>query len=720
MSPSGNFQEKLEKLKAEYAELLPSRLKEVDQAWHDVRVNTNPESLKVLRTRVHTLAGSGATFGFPELSAAASSAEESVDMVIEGQSLSDLQADIEQRLSNLWEAAKLETHRNQSLKTPNHTEAAFKDVELGHNLYWLGDDKGYATNMAHQLERFRYSVTYFNHVDDLIHACQEKPPCTVIFDGGEAGHPFPELEAFNQRCQELSVPVVCLCPPGGGMESWLRMVRAGAASCMTRPISMTPLLEKLEPHTFHWKEDPYHLFIIDDDETLAENMASILTKAGMVVKVETNPLNVGRALSDFFPDLILVDLYMPDFNGLDVSRLIRQDTRYLTVPIVYLSAEREVNQRLAALEAGADDFILKPVKLRYLYHALSSRIKRARQMRFYTDRDGLTGLLNHTAFQEELRRLLWSAIDDHSELVTALVDLDRFKAINDHHGHRLGDRLLRTLAIMLKRRFGSKALMGRYDGSVLVLAFPGPALKEVLKELNETRQAFSEVVHEAGQQLFEASFSAGLSHYPSFGNATELLDACQKALLEAKGLGRNRIEVEEPKRSKRVTERPAPPQNNEEGDDLFLLDDEGELLDDISLPPEEMPIIKPKSKKGGVIVVVDDDKQLLSVISSYLSSEGYEVYSAPTGDEGFDLILKHRPSVVLIDLLLFPGIHGFELCKKVKTHSDLQGIKVVLMTAVYKDYRYQREGREAGGDAFLIKPLNFDELSSKIETLMTS
>ncbi len=732
MSSMG-FQEKLLQLRQEYADLLPQKLKDIDNAWNSLRHKPNqPELLRQFRAFVHTLAGSGATFGFPELSNQAARLEALIDTLVK-----DLGA-LEQ-LAPTISGGVLALHRAAHAQEvaapeppPEPPRHAPTKLFLGTQVAWIGGQAIIGQALAAQLECFTYNVSLYTEPADLWAALDRTKPNVVLLDLGETPATlYPPAFAVLERLAQLAIPVIALCPADYDLAHWLHVIRTGATTCINHPLVLYNLLEKMDSLTFQWAEPPARLFIIDDDAALAKNMSLILTKAGMQVAVETNALEVPRSLERFQPDLILVDLYMPDCNGIELSRLIRQDPRYLAVPIVYLSAETEVHQRLAALEAGADDFILKPVKFNFLYQALSSRIKRARQLRSFYERDVLTGLFRHTVFQRRLRECLIAAQRDHHGVVVALVDIDRFKAINEHHSHEMGDKVLHLLAIMLKRRFAEEALICRFDGATLALAFPHAELDEINAALERARADFQKVEHDANGIVFEACFSSGVAAFPAFHSATDLLDACHKALLHAKTTGRNRIvqnshagltTSDENINLSFLTESDEAPDFLEEDPadgDLFLLGDDGTGADGQTLVDEPQPTVEAapvaEQKTRGKVVVVDDDKQLLQVLVSFLSANGFEAVGASNGDEGYERVLELQPELVLIDLLLFPGIHGFELSKKIKNHPRLKQTSIILMTAVYKDYRYQLEGKEAGADAFLIKPINFEELLKRIE-----
>jgi len=100
---------------------------------------------------------------------------------------------------------------------------------------------------------------------------------------------------------------------------------------------------------------------VDDDVELAGYHATLLRAAGMRATLEHNPHEVMEKLTTETPDLILMDLHMPGCSGLDVAAVIRQQESYLGLPIVYLSSESDVDQQQAAMQVGADDFLMKPI-----------------------------------------------------------------------------------------------------------------------------------------------------------------------------------------------------------------------------------------------------------------------------------------------------------------------------------------------------------------------
>ncbi len=718
MADKDAYEEKLNKLRQEYREVLPHRLLEIDSAWEQVLQDGSKDKVEKLYGLIHGLAGSGATFGYTRLSGAA----KDLEALIHGLTESDAAiAALKPRVDKLIEALKEAATQPDHLEHSDHIVANPPKTFTGKEqlVCWLGDDDQLANRFRDQLTNFRMAVKRVDSFNELRAMLADEPSVIIIdrLDGDD-----DNVADLSERLASLETeaPILCITNPDETMESWIQLVRAGASASAPKPVNFYEFLEKLDALTYVEKEAPYRLLIIDDDKILANHTAAILNKAGMQVRVVTDPAKTMRPLEKFHPDLILMDLYMPKCSGLELAKIIRQDNRYLTTPIVYLSRETQVNKKLAALEMGADDFLFKPVKYRYLYHALSARIKRARQLKAYMTRDGLTGLLNHSNLRERLNQEMARAVESNRPLTYALLDLDDFRAVNSAYGYPAGDCILKSFAILLKRHLGHRAHIGRLGGVEFGVALPRTTQEVAERILNQVRVCFSQVAHEFGGSSFHLTLSGGLAAYPGFETTEHLAKSAAQALLQAKSMGRNQLLAIDPETTSnqgRGASRQTAVEDEADFDDILLLDDAvdaDELAADEEGSPDEIP---PPPTGGPKIVVVDDDRQVLSHIAAVLRENGYDPCLAETGDEGFDLVKKHRPKVALVDLLLFPGIHGFELCQRIREDPDLQDVRIILMTAVYKDYRYRLEGKEAGADEFVEKPLDFYSLLQKIKRL---
>lgn len=324
----------------------------------------------------------------------------------------------------------------------------------------------------------------------------------------------------------------------------LAATRSGIDVVMPRPIDTAELADWLNSFVGSSSEAPYSVLIVDDDELMARAYATALERAGMLVSVTTNPALAPGMIGAQFPDLVLMDVQMPGISGIELAQVIRQSRRYLSLPIVFLSAERDADRQLLARRSGGDDFITKPVDFERLVRLVRLRAERARALRSAMEHDSLTGLLNHGRFKDKLQLELERCRRTGSEISLALIDLDLFKVVNDTYGHLAGDRVIRGLARTLRGRLRKIDLVGRYGGeefgAILLDTQPAAAFSAI----DQVRRAFGQQLFEDNGRPFRVTFSAGIASSRRHGEINELIAAADAMLYEAKRAGRDAVFVD--------------------------------------------------------------------------------------------------------------------------------------------------------------------------------
>jgi diguanylate cyclase (GGDEF)-like protein len=327
----------------------------------------------------------------------------------------------------------------------------------------------------------------------------------------------------------------------GDLESRLRAARAGAAAYFVNPISTVALIDKLDALAARSIEQPYRILIVDDDPITAGFFAEALHQAHMHTVEVNDPLKVMQPLAEFRPDMILMDLYMPSCSGLDLAAVIRQQEEYVGIPIVFLSAEDNMDTQLEALRLGGDDYLVKPITPDHLISAVTSRVLRSRTLRGFMVRDSLTGLYNHTTTKEHLEIELARARRNQSRLAFAIIDLDRFKLVNDNYGHATGDRVLKSLARLLRERLRRTDIIGRYGGEEFAVVLSGTDGPTAAVVLDQIRAGMMQIRQQADDEFFSVTFSCGIACFSDYPDASKLTEAADKALYVAKRGGRNRV-----------------------------------------------------------------------------------------------------------------------------------------------------------------------------------
>jgi len=321
-------------------------------------------------------------------------------------------------------------------------------------------------------------------------------------------------------------------------------VQAGGEAYFLKPARISEMVVSLDLLTHREHPAPYRVLIVDDEPEVANYHSIILQEAGMVTCVLDDPSRVLDVLRDFLPDMVLMDIYMPECSGLDLAKLIRQVPSLVGLPIVYLSSEPDRNKQFSAMRVGADGFMTKPVVPDGLVATVAILAERMRILRSLMARDSLTGLYNHTTTTHLLERSIATASRSNSPMCFAMIDLDRFKLVNDSHGHLVGDQVLLALSRVLRQRLRTADVVGRYGGEEFAVILQDTPAEEAARLINNLRQDFSRVVFHSATGTFRCTFSSGIASFPAQRSLEAMREAADRALYEAKRNGRNRVVID--------------------------------------------------------------------------------------------------------------------------------------------------------------------------------
>ncbi len=320
-------------------------------------------------------------------------------------------------------------------------------------------------------------------------------------------------------------------------------MRAGGDAFFHIPTDVDLIVDRIESYAKRLMSEPYHILIVDDEPEQIAYHALILQQAGMITSVASNPQQVLKILVEARPELILMDMYMPGCSGTELLTIIRQQQAFITIPIIFLSVEERLNRQIEAIWQGGDDFLAKPVKPEHLVKVISTRVERTRSLRYFIERDSLTGLLNHSNLKEQLNREIKRAERTGSTLCFAMLDLDFFKKVNDTYGHLIGDRVLKTLSHLLRERLRRSDIIGRYGGEEFAVILFNTNIEDARIVMEGLRENFSQILQRSGDTQFKVTFSCGIAQFPDFSSAEDLTAAADEALYRAKDSGRNRVNV---------------------------------------------------------------------------------------------------------------------------------------------------------------------------------
>ncbi|WP_397450101.1 diguanylate cyclase [Pseudomonas sp. NA-150] len=409
-------------------------------------------------------------------------------------------------------------------------------------VYVMLQDHERGDRLAKQLEFFGLSALALEDVASFYSTMAERHPAAIVMDVDFSG-PGEGLKLAAKTQQELDhkLPLLFFSNQETDTPTRLAAVRAGGQEFLTGTLEASSLLEKIEVLTRVAQYDPYKVLIIDDSRAQAVHTERVLNSAGIVTRTLLDPIQAMAELAEFQPDLIILDMYMPGCTGTELAKVIRHNDRYVSVPIIYLSAEDDLDKQLDAMSEGGDDFLTKPIKPRHLITTVRNRAARARNLKSRMVRDSLTGLYNHTHILQLLEDCSFRARRESKPLSFAMLDIDHFKRVNDTHGHPMGDRVIKSLALFLKQRLRKTDYIGRYGGEEFAVVMPDTELSSAYKVLDEIRQRFAEIHYPAQPVDLSCTFSAGVVELSDDADSLMLATLADDALYRAKDAGRNQV-----------------------------------------------------------------------------------------------------------------------------------------------------------------------------------
>lgn len=316
------------------------------------------------------------------------------------------------------------------------------------------------------------------------------------------------------------------------------------------------------------------VLIIDDSGTVRSHIRGVLERSGFLHAIVAKDGLEGYKILVSRPiDVVLCDVNMPGLDGFKLLALVRSRPELREIPVIMLTAEGEVAQKVRALEAGAQDYLTKPVhdlelaarvKVHLDVRLLQRELRQKNEaLEMLANTDGLTRLTTRRHFMEVAEVELLRAVAEGRPLALVLVDIDHFKQINDRMGHLMGDTIIRGVASVLKSDLRERDIAGRYGGEEFVVVLPDTHrqgaiavaeryrkkveslrvrdyLESPVPSLDPASLLERDVEHQVG---YTCTISAGVATIPENRalRVEDLIQEADVALYQAKSSGRNRV-----------------------------------------------------------------------------------------------------------------------------------------------------------------------------------
>lgn len=424
------------------------------------------------------------------------------------------------------------------------------------------------------------------------------------------------------------------------------------------------------------------ILLIDDDVELVAYLKESLEKQNYYVSIA---LSAERGLKIFYetkPDLILLDILLPDISGIEVLNQIIGKAKKERIPIIIISGEYSKATQLHAYRLGVMDFLSKPVDIDLFLALIKNRFELKREWQESIIVDELTGAFNRKHFNQVMKQLICDFKRTERVFSLALIDLDYFKKINDTYGHLIGDEVLQSLSELVQSSIRMEDTFCRFGGEEFAVFLPNTDASSALTVIHRIQERFAATDFFAKNEIFHVTFSSGISEVTEAENiADKIVEKADQALYASKDAGRNQTTL---------------------------------YTDHLS-----------STKKHSVlnVIIVDDDALIRKIVTHQMDTwepEDIAEVNISSFANGLDFLQSDWYSmdekyIILLDGVM-PDLDGVEVLERIRKTYPEVNILVIMLTGRNNQADIVH-ALQMGADDYVVKPVHMPELLSRMERL---
>ncbi|MDH5660289.1 MAG: EAL domain-containing protein [Gammaproteobacteria bacterium] len=549
---SDDVAKKFAVLRENYKQKLPTKISNIEQLWEKLRYfNWSDEAFHILHNLVHALTGSGKTFGFSAVSECARELETYLNDLLVSHLTPDenQQKKIAQLIESLHRAVEnpdMNAPAITDLPTLKPEEKILRNLQL---IYIVDDDVHTAEYLTTYLTNIGYKVNTFHQIKDVYEALKENSPAAVIMDimfpeGSLAG-----IDSVDKIRATTGVHTpILFISARTDVTARLGVVRAGGGAYFTKPINIESLINKLDEVALPNISEGHRVLLIEDDVDLAERYKIVLQHAGITTQIVTQPMKTIQAIHDFIPDVLLMDMNMPEVNGLELASVIRQEQQLVGLPIVFVTAESHPEIRGRAMKIGGDEFITKPVSDKALVEVVHRSIKKSKRL-FNTikqiSRHNLqTGMINRKSFLADLEQAVATIKEKNETKALIYITIDHFDVIIKQVGLTGLDPLASELAQRIQASIDINDQASQMaEGIFAILSVTSD--ENSLKQLTETiHKNITTSPISIDKHKLKVECSIGVSYITNATfNIQNIFEQAEEAAAKAREQNENKIKI---------------------------------------------------------------------------------------------------------------------------------------------------------------------------------
>ena len=540
---------KFERIREIYVESFPEKVDELRNCWAKInvaKIATKP--LQKMRSAVHKIAGSSGSHRFDDIHELARRIEKNIIEVLDKEkdwsSTQELVGNQVQELVNMLEANILHyaPHENIQAQIPRLDTLQLSHRELA--VFLVSQRTVELSLLSNLLEGRGFSVFSFSDLERAYAMTKTVDPAIVVLDLGDADQIGLNESLKNKfRSSKDEIPAFIVISRRDDVDTRLGAARFGAEAFFATPINAHNFSSTLDVILETRGNDYCRILLIDSNPQRISYIEKVFINETIKCRVISKVEQITDELVNFKPDLILIAYKLESENSADAARMVRLHETYFNTPIIFLLDEESSQLRLEALRSGADDCISGSEYEQEIFSILKERIMRFRRANHMIIMDSLTGTLNRDAFFDRANEEVSLAIRRNETICLGMIDVDRFKEINDKNGHVVGDYVLRHISDYLNNRLRRSDVVGRYAGDEFLVFLPDTDLDSAYLVLDMIRKNLIAQSITVNNIEVRVSISLGLvATRPTEPMSVEtLIVEADKKLYEAKIAGRNTL-----------------------------------------------------------------------------------------------------------------------------------------------------------------------------------
>ncbi|MFK5948765.1 MAG: response regulator, partial [Methylococcales bacterium] len=383
---------RIQELQFSFAQKLSIRIKEIRAATGniDITASHNTENNATILTNTHDLAhklaGSAGTFQFTEVSNQAKKLENLCAQLLDDNRFypKDWASQIQKLLIAIEQASH---HKAQTLSLPETSPSFNKPIILENEIVLVDDDELVSALIQQQAKHFGYNICCITNPEDLSIILQKAQPKIILMDIVFPKHSFNGIDLIKQlkADNKIHCPVIFMSNEDGFLAR-LDAVRAGSDGYIVKPVNILELIEILDRHIHSKKHNNFRALIIDDDPIVTDYYQHILQSHQFDCESISHPLKVIEKLLRFHPDIILLDINMPECDSFEMAEVIRQDNRFTHIPILFLTTDNENERKIEALKVGGDYVLNKNTNKETFITNVISHSQRSKELHYVIER----------------------------------------------------------------------------------------------------------------------------------------------------------------------------------------------------------------------------------------------------------------------------------------------------------------------------------------------